>query len=88
MKTDRHVVRAFIGTKHKLGCGVTWSDLLADELHKPIQRKFVKRKVYAFNIDSIWAADLVEMGKFAKYNKGYNSYRRFQRICLDYTTER
>ena len=70
-KIDRQVVRAIIGAKHKLGWGVTWSDLLADELHKPIQRKFVKRKVYAFNIDSIWAADLVEMGKLAKYNKGY-----------------
>ena len=27
--------------------------------------------MYAFNIDNIWAADLVEMGTLAKFNKGY-----------------
>ncbi len=70
-KLDRQVVRAIIGKKHKLGWGISWSDQLANELHKPIKRKFLKRKVYAFNIDNIWAADLVEMGALAKFNKGY-----------------
>ena len=44
---------------------------LADELHKPIKRKFTRRRVIANHIDGIWAADLVEMQRFSKWNKGY-----------------
>ena len=47
-----------------------WSQQLADELHKPITRKFLKRTVISNGIDEIWAADLVEMQKFSKWNKG------------------
>ena len=47
-----------------------WSQQLADELHKPITRNFQKRSVVSNGIDKIWAADLVEMQKFSKWNKG------------------
>ena len=47
-----------------------WSQQLADELHKPITRNFQKRSVISNGIDDIWAADLVEMQKFSKWNKG------------------
>ena len=47
-----------------------WSQQLAEELHKPITRKFTKRTVISNSIDEIWAADLVEMQKFNKWNKG------------------
>ena len=47
-----------------------WSQQLADELHKPITNNFSKRKVISNGIDKIWAADLVEMQKFSKWNKG------------------
>ena len=47
-----------------------WSQQLADELHKPITRNFQKRSVVSNRIDDIWAADLVEMQKFSKWNKG------------------
>ena len=47
-----------------------WSQQLADELHKPVTRNFQKRSVVANGIDEIWAADLVEMQKFCKWNKG------------------
>jgi hypothetical protein len=40
-------------------------------LHKPIIRKFKKRKVIAHNIHDIWSADLVDMRQFKKQNKGY-----------------
>ena len=50
-----------------------WSQQLADELHKPITRKFQKRSVISNGIDDIWAADLVEMQKYSKWNKG-NKY--------------
>ena len=47
-----------------------WSQQLADELHKPITRNFSKRTVISNGIDEIWAADLVEMQTFSKWNKG------------------
>ena len=47
-----------------------WSQQLADELHKPITKNFQKRSVVSNGIDEIWAADLVEMQKFSKWNKG------------------
>ena len=43
---------------------------MAEELHKPVTRKFPKRKVYVSGIDKIWAADLIDMQAFSKYNKG------------------
>ena len=47
-----------------------WPSLLAAEVHKPVKRNFPKRRVLSNGIDEIWAADLVEMGKFSKWNKG------------------
>ena len=47
-----------------------WSQQLANQLHKPITKNFSKRKVISNGIDKIWAADLVEMQKFGKWNKG------------------
>ena len=47
-----------------------WSQQLAEELHKPITGKFLKRTVISNSTDEIWAADLVEMQKFSKWNKG------------------
>ena len=49
---------------------VDWSQRLADELHKPITRNFDKRRMISRGIDEIWAADLVEMQKFSKWNRG------------------
>ena len=74
-KIDKSLVTKIISRKKRLGWGLTskikWSDKLADELHKPIRRKFIKRRVFVRNVDDIWAADLVEMQTFAKYNKGF-----------------
>ena len=41
-----------------------------EELHKPIRRKFKKRRVLVNGIDKIWAADLVDMQAFTKFNRG------------------
>ena len=49
---------------------MTWTDDLAEELHKPVTKKFQRRKVYVKGIDEIWAADLVDMSSFSKFNKG------------------
>ena len=43
---------------------------LAEELHKPIIKKFEKRKVHAAFKDNIWGADLADMQLLSKYNKG------------------
>ena len=43
---------------------------LANELHKPIIRKFKKRKVYSSFKDNIWCVDLADMQLISKYNKG------------------
>ena len=44
---------------------------LADELHKPIIRKFEKRKVYSSFRDNIWGADLADMQLLSKFSKGF-----------------
>ena len=43
---------------------------LAEELHKPIIRKFKKRKVHSSFIDNIWGADLADMQLISKFNIG------------------
>ena len=42
---------------------------LAEELHKPIIRKFKKIKVEPSFIDNIWDADLADMQLMSKFNK-------------------
>ena len=43
---------------------------LAEELHKPIIKKFEKRKVHTAFKDNIWGADLADMQLLSKSNKG------------------
>ena len=66
------LVKNFILGKKKLGLGVENSNkILSEELHKPKRKNFPGRKIIVNHIDEIFAADLVEMQKFAKLNKGY-----------------
>ena len=44
---------------------------LAEELQKPIIRKFKKRAVYSRSKDNIWGADLADMQLISKFNKGF-----------------
>ena len=44
--------------------------ILADELHKPVIRKFKKRKVYSQFKDNIWGVDLADMQSLSRKNKG------------------
>ena len=46
------------------------SSILADEHHKPIIRKFNKRKVYSQFKDNIWGVDLADMQSLNRKNKG------------------
>ena len=44
---------------------------LAEKLHKPIIRKFKKRKVYSRFRDNIWGVDLADMQLISRFNKGF-----------------
>ena len=44
--------------------------ILADELHKPVIKKFNKRKVYSQFKDNIWGVDLADTKLLSKQNKG------------------
>ena len=46
-------------------------DQLAKELHKPVIRKFQRRRVIVKSLDEIWGIDLVDMQEWAKLNDGY-----------------
>ena len=46
---------------------------LAEELHKPIFRKFLKRMVCSGFKGSIWGADVADMQLISKFNKGFRS---------------
>ena len=56
--------------KKTVGSDVNENIKLANELHKPIIRKFNKRKVYSSFKDNIWDADLADMQLLSKFNKG------------------
>ena len=43
---------------------------LAEELHKPVIRKFDKRKVHSLFIDNVWGRDLADMQLISKSNRG------------------
>ena len=70
-KVDRQLVRSIIGLKHRMGLGIHSTNQLANELHKPVRRRFDKRTLFAKQVDDIWAADLVGMSSFSRSSKGY-----------------
>ena len=70
-RVDKFITSKMIGTKKKLGLGIVWTNRLANELHKPIKKKFKKRYVFVRNVDDIWAADLIDLRAHSKVNGGY-----------------
>ena len=58
--------------KKAIGRGIEFMLIqqLADEVHKPIIRKFKERRVYSSCEDNIWGVDLADMQLIRKYNKG------------------
>ena len=74
------LVKNIIQSKRKLGLGVeNHNKILSEELHKPKRKNYPRRRIIVNHIDEIFAADLVEMQKFAKLNKGY----RYLLTCID-----
>ena len=58
------------GVKHVNTKLTPQNQQLVEELHKPIIRKFEKRKVHAAFKDNIWGVDLTDMQLLSKCNKG------------------
>ena len=76
----KFAIKQIINTKQKLGLGVENSNkILSEELHKPKRKNFRRRKIIVNYINEIFAADFVEMQKFAKLNKRY----RYLLTCID-----
>ena len=74
------LVKNIIRSKRKLGLGIeNHNKILSEELHKSKRKNYLRRKIIVNHIDEIFAADLVEMQKFAKLNKGY----RYLITCID-----
>ena len=72
-KMERGLVSSLIGTKARFGWGGRREkkvSTLAEELHKPVRRKFKRRRVLVNGIDKIWAADLADIQAFSKFNRG------------------
>ena len=57
-------------TKHSSLERTENNKILAEELHKPVIKKFNKRKVYSQFKDNIWGVDLADMQSLSKKNKG------------------
>ena len=53
------------GVKNK----IKQNQQLANKVHKPIIRKFRKRKVYSSFKDNIWGVDLADMQLISKYKR-------------------
>ena len=60
----------FNKTSKGSGVAMLQNQQLAEELHKPIIRKFKKRRVFSSFNDNIWGADLADMQLISKFNKG------------------
>ena len=58
--------------KKSIGSGIARysSSILADELHKPVIKKFNKRKIYLKFKENIWGVDLADKQSLGRKNKG------------------
>ena len=52
-----------------MGSGIASSSILADELHKPVIKKFNKRILNSQFKDNIWGVDLADMQSLSRKNK-------------------
>ena len=75
-RIDQSIVGKLIKAKVNFGLGhpfkkkLKFTNKLAEELYKPVTRKFQRRRVNVNSIDEIWAADLIDMQAFSKDNNG------------------
>ena len=79
---------ASFGGVRNLGSGRNAKDWLSAQdaytLHKPVLRKYQRRKTYSSGIDDLWQADLVDISSISSHNDGY----RFLLTCIDVFSRR
>jgi hypothetical protein len=63
----KYFTKPITGLKYKLGLGFTE----AQELHKRVVRKFKRRRVITFNVNSIWASVLMHTSDFTNSKYKY-----------------
>ena len=74
-KIDKSIVGKLINAKVNFGLGhlikkkLKFTNEPAEQLYKPVTRKF-QRRVNVNSMDGIWAADLIDMQAFSKDNNG------------------
>ena len=59
--------------------------ILAEHLHKPVIKKFDKRKVYLQFKDTIWGVDLADMQSLSRKNKGIEYFLCAIDLSSNYT---
>ena len=69
-KTFREILNS-LTTMTTIGAGIQWTNNMANELHKQVRKKFLKRFVFVRHVDDIWGADLVELPTLSKKNSGF-----------------
>ena len=75
-RIDKSIVRKLIYAKVNFGLGhpikknFKFTNELAEELHKIVNKTCARRRVNVNGIDEIWAAHLIDMQTFSKQNKG------------------
>ena len=62
---------ALLDKKTMSGKGIKNNKILVEELHKPVIKKFNKRKVYSQFRDNIWRVDLADMQSLGEKNKSF-----------------
>ena len=67
---DKKTMSGKGNTKHSSLERTRKNKILAEELHKPVIKKFNKRKVYSQFRDNIWGVDLADTQSLSKKNKG------------------
>ena len=66
------LVKNVIRSKRKLGLGNNFTmEDLSNELNKPTINKFPRKKIIVNHINEIHSTDLVDMGQYSKFNRGY-----------------
>ena len=63
----------YIKAERKQKNAPLWKKTLANELLKPSKKRFQRRKVYASDVDQIWASDVLFIKKY-EYQNSRNKY--------------
>ena len=69
--SDKSVAGSWVNIANKSAFD---NEKLAEEIHKPIIRKFKKRAVYSRFRDNIWGADLADMELINKFSKRFRFF--------------